>query len=376
MEEQNNIIINNEKNNENENDNKIEVINLIEAKRNEIILEEKPIQNLKKEENKLDKIDIIIKQLKEQDEIIKKLQNKVIELKKINEENNIKIDNLKEQHNSEIKNLKEDFKKEIIEIKEEIIKKDDLNIYAKKRELQYLKENLDNLYNKYNEFERVTESKMEFIESNITKILEKEDNNLKENKYEKKDNVNNNISLDENKADNKEINNLILFEDNNIPFDKKYSDIIYKDFKKILSEIFSLKNLKVKEIDKKHFDKLKKYETNLFKNKYFPIEYCSDFIIDSKEKMKDKISKEVNNNLNYKKNVIFAELNLISDMNNKNDLIKDNKTKIVDIKNFDINTFRNEFNLSKEDFPDQLLNKLYMECGGSRNKMFTKLIIK
>ena len=69
--------------------------------------------------------------------------------------------------------MKQNYEKQINELKEIMAKKEDIKYFAKRRELDYIKENLEALSDKYNNFERVTESKIGFIESNMSTVLEK-----------------------------------------------------------------------------------------------------------------------------------------------------------------------------------------------------------
>ena len=46
----------------------------------------------------------------------------------------------------------------------------------------------------------------------------------------------------------------------------------------------------------------------------------------------------------------------------------------VDVKDFNISEFRKEFQLSEEEYPDEVLKKAYITCKGNFNTMFLKLI--
>ena len=53
---------------------------------------------------------------------------------------------------------------------------------------------------------------------------------------------------------------------------------------------------------------------------------------------------------------------------------KGHKDKTVDVKKFDIKKFREEYNLSKADFPDKILKQKYIECKGNLQLLFCQLI--
>ena len=55
---------------------------------------------------------------------------------------------------------------------------------------------------------------------------------------------------------------------------------------------------------------------------------------------------------------------------------KDNKKNKNDIKDFDINDFRKEFNLDEKEFPNNLIKEAYKKYNGDKNKMFTALVLK
>jgi hypothetical protein len=57
---------------------------------------------------------------------------------------------------------------------------------------------------------------------------------------------------------------------------------------------------------------------------------------------------------------------------NLKEVQKENKE--IDVKNFDIEAFRKEFNLSKDDFPDERLKDYYIKFKGDTKKVFEGLV--
>ena len=80
---------------------------------------------------------------------------------------------------------------------------------------------------------------------------------------------------------------------------------IYKNFKYILDEIFSLKNLDIKDIKPKSLDKLKKEFEILFNNNNHPANFFGSYIKYSTDDFEKKLSKEQLNNLKHKINDII-----------------------------------------------------------------------
>ena len=80
---------------------------------------------------------------------------------------------------------------------------------------------------------------------------------------------------------------------------------IYKNFKYILDEIFSLKNLDIKDIKPKSLDKLKKEFEILFNDGNDPTNFYWSYIKYSIDDFKKKLSKEQLNNLNKKVDDVF-----------------------------------------------------------------------
>ena len=317
-------------------------------------------ENKKKNENQETKLDMIIKSLKEKDDIIKSLQNNIINL-------STQIKEIKESNEQ----MKQDYEKQINDLKEVMAKKEDIKYFVKKRELQFVSDNLDALSDKYNNFERVIESKMGFMESNMTKIFEKgeELKKLEENKIiiNKDDNIDNN---DKNKVKNNNDKNI---KDKKIEkketlkqkslkdqFDMK----IYKKLNKILDNIFSKKNLKNVEIDNKNFENFVKESKDLFQKKHAPIDFCSEYI----NELKEKTVPELFNNLEQKK------IKLLQNLNDVNDKISPKLNLLnIDVKDFNIEEFRKEYGFTEEKFPDDVLKKTYVTCRGDLGALLLRL---
>ena len=352
VEQPNDNTINNNKNiNKNNNISEIKVEKEITINKEENINNN---ENKKENENQESKLDMIIKSLKEKDEIIKSLQNSINNLSS-------QIKEIKESNEQ----MKQNYEKQINELKEGI------KYCMKKRELEYIGGNLDVLNDKYNNFERVIESKMGFMESNMTKIFEKgeEFKKLEENKI---------IINNENKINNNDKNNLDNNNDGNIKdknIEKKgsakqkslkdqFNMKIYKNFNKILNEIFSDKSLKNEEIDNKSFEKFVKESKDLIQKKESPIEFCTEYI----NELKEKTDPELINNLEQKK------IKLLQNLNDINDKISPKLNIInIDVKDFNIEEFRKEYGFTEEKFPDDVLKKTYLTCKGDLGALLLRL---
>ena len=139
---------------------------------------------------------------------------------------------------------------------------------------------------------------------------------------------------------------------------------VYKNFNKILDDIFSKKHLKNEEIDKKSLEKLENESIILFQKSFAPISFCQEYI----NEIKEKTNPELLINVEKKKLQLFQKLNEINDkiplkMNIKN----------IDVEDFNISEFRKEFQLTEEEFPDEILKKAYISCKGNINNMLLKL---
>ena len=349
QEQYENKINNNNNNNINNDDliinnNKNEKIIYINKDDNININEDK-----EKKEIEESKLDMIIKTLKEKDEIIKTLQNDINNLKKENEYFSSQIKEIKNLHEQE----KQNYEKQIHELKEVMAKKEDIKYFAKKRELDYIKDNLDALSDKYNNFERVIESKMGFMESNISKIFKQEEE-LKE--------LEKNVIINEKR--------------DNIPQLSKmnFNMVVYEELNEILDSIFSRNNLVNGTIDEKNLERLLNICTNLFRNRHLPIEYFNAYFNSLMKTIGENASKEIKYNLQMKKSIIYQNLNRLNNEITPNMNSNQKKGGKINLKNFNIKKFREEFNLSEKDFPDEKLNNLYIANDGNFERMFSKLI--
>jgi len=311
---------------------------------------------------------------------------------------NSQIKELKESHEKELNQIKQNYENKINDMKKDFATKEDIKYFAKKHEIDYVKEELDDLNSKFNNLDREYNSKMGFMESNMERIfkIEEENKNQEGNKIvinqkEKNDNnINININNNEKNNNNNIINNNII--NNNIIkydyFDEKkkesikkglndkFDTKIYKNLKKILDDIFLEKNLNKQEINTKSKDNLKKEAEKLFKNKDDPLEYFNGYINNVINEKQKKLSQEQMNNLVHKKIFVFQTMNDI----NAQLLPMLNKTgkepKKVDLKDFDIQGLRKDFNLSEEQYPDEYLQKLYKAYKGDLDRIVLKLVIK
>ena len=349
QEQYENKINNNNNNNINNDDliinnNKNEKIIYINKDDNININEDK-----EKKEIEESKLDMIIKTLKEKDEIIKTLQNDINNLKKENEYFSSQIKEIKNLHEQE----KQNYEKQIHELKEVMAKKEDIKYFAKKRELDYIKDNLDALSDKYNNFERVIESKMGFMESNMSKIFKQEEE-LKE--------LEKNVIINEKR--------------DNIPQLSKmnFNMVVYEELNEILDSIFSRNNLVNGTIDEKNLERLLNICTNLFRNRHQPIEYFNEYFNSLMKTIGENASKEIKYNLQMKKSIIYQNLNRLNNEITPNMNSNQKKGGKINLKNFNIKKFREEFNLSEKDFPDEKLNNLYIANDGNFERMFSKLI--
>ncbi len=181
------------------------ISNIISIENNQINNKDDTKYNNKFENNlKNSKIDLILNQLKKKDKIKESLLKDIEDLNKKSEEYksfiNKEINNLKEYNKNEINTLKNYLGNEINLIKEEILKiKNNNNTKIiddnknKKiiKDFDLMREDLKNLNEKYTNFERIFDNKLDFIESSLSKLLE----------INKKKNVENNL---QNKNDIKE----------------------------------------------------------------------------------------------------------------------------------------------------------------------------
>ena len=395
MAEQNNIIKNKDSNQDDE-------IKIIEITENNKVIDEKipdKIPENKKEEIKIDKndniiiikeiedknnqkekeknieekLEMIMKELKKKDVIIKVMKDNMDIFKKKQE---AEMKELKESQAKELNQLKQNYEKEINELKKNLVTKEDIKYLAKRREVDFVKEDLDSLNTKFSNLENEYNSKMGFIEANMEKAFKNEENKIQINQNKDNNNENNNQ-----KNNNNIINNNLIqdyFDEKRIEAmknesKKQYDMRVYKDLNNILKDIFSEKNLSSKDIDKKNLDKLKSVGIKLLKEKKYPLNFFSDFTKDL------KINLSIHNiNFNHKKIEIYK---MFDGINNEilptlNNAEKEKDLKKLDVKNFSVEAFRKEYNLSEKDFSDEVIKEAFMKCNGNAAKAFYKLVFK
>ena len=253
-------------------------------------------------------IELLKNEIIEKNKLIDNLQKENKELIKKNDENNSllnkEIKNIKNEYEIKLNSLREYFQNEINSLKEEISKNkntmDNKEEKKRKNEIKVLKEDLNDLCDKFNNFQRICDNKMEFIESSLTKLMEKE--GIKK-------------------------------------------DITFKFLEK-LEDIFSEKNDKKICIDKKDTEELKTLLMKIIENKEpIPVEKSRNFFDNNFNKRITEINdKNIIQNLINKKEEIF---NILDDLEFK--------------LNFDIQDFRKEFNLPKENYSDEFLLLKYKE---------------
>ena len=228
-----------------------------------------------------------------------------------------------------------------------------------------MKQDLQELNEKYNYLERVLDNKMDFIESNLSKLLEKEGN---QKEIKKDENKSNKSKKNENNINNNEANKINLI---NNYIDQDY----FKEFEQELDIIFSKENEKSEDIDEENISKLKKITLNIMQNHKVPSQEITDYFRKKFEKRTPDENFEKLVNKKVKILEILGELDIL----NRDKLYgifkdKGNDGKNVDLKNFDIDKFRKEFNLSEKEYSDDIINRQYLECKGNEQKMFCKLI--
>ena len=266
-------------------------------------------------------IELLKNEIIEKNKLIDNLQKENKELIKKNDENNSllnkEIKNIKNEYEIKLNSLREYFQNEINSLKEEISKNkntmDNKEEKKRKNEIKVLKEDLNDLCDKFNNFQRICDNKMEFIESSLTKLMEKE--GIKK-------------------------------------------DMTFKFLEK-LEDIFSEKNDKKICIDKKDTEELKTLLMKIIENKEpIPVEKSRNFFDNNFNKRITEINdKNIIQNLINKKEEIF---NILDDLEFK--------------LNFDIQDFRKEFNLPKENYSDEFLLLKYKENNQNKTKTFYSII--
>lgn len=264
-------------------------------------------------------IELLKQEIIKKNEIIDNLQKENALIIKRNEDNisllNNEIINLKKEYDKKINSLKDLFTNEIHTLKEEIAKNGDKKEEKKrKNELNEIKEDITDLKEKYCSFERVWDNKLDFIESSLTKLMEK-GGIERENK---------------------------------------------NDIESKLKHIFREQNDNQKTIDKNDLEELKNLSYILISSGGDPVKESNKFF----EKHFNKRVSEIKNNkilhnLINKKEEIFKFLDEL-----------DEEVKL----NFDINKFRQEFNLSEKDYSSEYLISKLKENNRDKAKTFFSII--
>ena len=265
------------------------ISNIISIENNQINNKDDTKYNNKFENNlKNSKIDLILNQLKEKDKIKESLSKDIENLNKKSEEYksfiNKEINNLKEYNKNEINTFKNYLGNEINLIREEILKiKNNNNTKIiddnknKKiiKDFDLMREDLKNLNEKYTNFERIFDNKLDFIESSLSKLLE----------INKKKNVENNL---QNKNDiNNELIDLYNIDKNDL-----------KEFENQIDIIFSEQNDNCENINEEDLKQLEKISLKLIKNNNLSLEIFSEYF---KKKFGPKNYKECSDNFISKK---------------------------------------------------------------------------
>ena len=264
-------------------------------------------------------IELLKQEIIKKNEIIDNLQKENALLIKRNEDNisllSNEIINLKLEYDKKINSLKDLFTKEIHTLKEEIAKNGDKKEEKKrKNELNAIKEDIIDLKEKYCNFERVWDNKLDFIESSLSKLMEKEGIE-RENK---------------------------------------------NDIESKLKYIFREQNDNQKNIDKNDLEELKNLSYILISSGGDPVKESNKFF----EKHFNKRVSEIKNNkilhnLINKKEEIFKFLDEL-----------DAEVKL----NFDINKFRQEYNLSEKNYSSEYLISKLKENKWDKTKAFCSII--
>lgn len=286
------------------------------------------INEIKEEKTKESKeIELLKQEIRKQNELIKSLHKENQELIQKNEENiylvNQELLKTKLVNQKEMNALKEFFIKEINLLKEEISKnkdedKNDKNeVEEKKRKFQLktIKEQINDLNDKFNKFGRTFDNKLDFIESSLSKLMEA-----------------NNIKLD-----------------------------ISKEFEKKLYDIFKEDNDYKENIDPKDLEEFKNLGKTMMENGGpSPLELTRNFF---DNKIYNRISE-------------LKEQKIIINIISKKDKIFMCLDNLELGLNFNIDKFRKDFNLSKEDYSDEFLISIYKENKCDKNKTFKAIIEK
>ena len=352
------------------------------------IEENKPEENLIKEDD-LNKIKTEIE--KDLNEKLKEVQSSFI--MKINENEECfkkETNSLKQLLENKINTKVEELQKRNTD-KNEIIENNNNDEIKRKREFNVMKKDLKDLNEKFNDFERVFDNKLDFIETSLSKILDdkKEDEENKKIEKQKEKTV---IDLEwvDNKAGRKtyfgpqnRINIESLIKSDMKKKEKQEAKELIKQFENLLDKIFSEESLKYDDIKKDDENRFINLANKLLKFNLVALEIFSLYL----SNIRNNISESYIDNLNSKKNKIFQIVNNMDDPSNKKNKSllfglfggkgekKDNKKNKNEIKDFDINDFRKEFNLDEKEFPDNLIKEAYKKNNGNKNKTFTSLVL-
>ena len=386
--EEDKLLINKEINELKKRNESNEIKDEIQNNRNE---EKTPKESLIKEED-INKIKNEIE--KELNEKLKEVQTSFIN--KINENEECfkkEINSLKELLENKINTKSDELPKKNTD-KNEIIENNNNNDEIKrKREFNVMKKDIKDLNEKFNDFERVFDNKLDFIETSLSKILDDKKEEEEKQKIEKQKEENKKTEIDLEWANNTPGRKTYIETQNRISIDsfiksnlknkeKQEAKELIKQFENLLDKIFSEENLKLNDIKKDDEDKFINLSNKLLKYHIVAIEVFSLYL----NKIRNNISENLIDNLNSKKNKIFQIVNNMDDQHikkNKKLLFglfggkgekNDSKKNKNDIKDFEINDFRKEFNLDEKEFPNNLIKEAYKKCNGDKNKMFTALV--
>jgi hypothetical protein len=194
--------------------------------------------------------------------------------------------------------------------KNEIIENNNNNDEIKrKREFNVMKKDLKDLNEKFNDFERVFDNKLDFIETSLSKILDdkKEDEENKKIEKQKEKTV---IDLEwaDNKAGRKtyfdpqnRINIESLIKSDMKKKEKQEAKELVKQFENLLDKIFSEESLKYNDIKKDDENKFINLANKLLKYNLVALEVFSFYL----DKIRNNISDNYIENLNSKKIKFF-----------------------------------------------------------------------
>ena len=242
-----------------------------------------------------------------------------------------------------------------------------------------MKDDLNDLNEKYSNFEKVFDNKLEFIESSLSKLLQKEEKEEKEKKEKKEKKSEDKKIIDNNNENNNNLNKHII---------EDFFDVEWKEFEKKLDCIFSDKNNKEKEIKNEELTKLKDIALKYSKNhqEKLPVEQFKNYInviMQSKaQEDKDFIDNIVNKKVQVMTMLseidIKKDLKLIKEKNEQNNSLIKSKTFQIGSnkktkKQLDVNAFRKEYGFSEKEFPDEMIKKEYIECNQNEYSLILKL---